>query len=152
MGNQYTWRNKRADSDFVTARLDRILASTSWLSEFDAAVVSHLAVQNSDHCPLLLSIPKVVGVSKKKKLFRFEAMWTKDDQCKGVIEQAWGMEGLGGSPMYRVMEKLKGCRASLVAWSRDRFGSLAVAIKAKRSLLQHLLNSTPSDLLGGGWS
>ena len=31
-----------------------------------------------------------------------------------------------------------------MAWSRDRFGSLAAAIKAKRSLLQHLLNSTPS--------
>ena len=143
-GNMYTGWNNKEDSDFVTTRLDRMLASATWISAFDGAVVSDLLVQNSDHCPLLLSIPEVVSVSKRKKIFRFEAMWIKDDQCKEVIEQDWGEEVAFGSSMFQVMEKLKGCRASLVAWSRERFVSLAASIKAKRSLLQHLIASTPS--------
>uniref|UniRef100_A0A2N9G552 Reverse transcriptase domain-containing protein n=1 Tax=Fagus sylvatica TaxID=28930 RepID=A0A2N9G552_FAGSY len=38
---------------------------------------------------------------------------TTDDQCKEVIEQDWGEEVAFGSSMFQVMEKLKGCRASL---------------------------------------
>jgi hypothetical protein len=106
-GNMYTGWNNKEDLDFVTARLDRMLASATWISAFDGSVVSHLPVQNSDHCPLLLSIPEVVSVSKKNKIFRFEAMWIKDDQCKEVIEQDWGEEVAFGSSMFQVMEKLK---------------------------------------------
>ena len=43
-GNKYAWWNNREDSDFVTARLDRMLASTTWISAFDGAVVSYLPV------------------------------------------------------------------------------------------------------------
>jgi exonuclease III len=143
-GNQFTWRNKRSSDDFVTGRLNRMLGTSSWISDFEGAVVSHLAVQNSDHCPLLLTIPTPQAITKKKKLFRFEAMWVKDEQCRGVIEQAWRETVEGGSPMFKVVEKLKCCRASLILWSKERFGSIAASIKAKRLLLQNLINTTPS--------
>ena len=143
-GNQFTWRNKRSSDDFVTGRLDRMLGTSSWISDFKGAVVSHLAVQNSDHCPLLLTIPTPQAITKKKKLFRFEAMWVKDEQCRGVIEQAWRKTVERGSLMFKVVEKLKCCRASLILWSKERFGSIAASIKAKRLLLQNLINTTPS--------
>jgi hypothetical protein len=99
-----------------------------------------LAFQNLDHCPLLLTIPDTVTPSKRKRVFRFEAWWAKDEQCKGVIEEAWGMSMMEGSPMFKVVEKLKGCRASLIGWSREKFGSLAATIRDRRVLLQNLID------------
>ncbi|GMY07171.1 reverse transcriptase, partial [Fagus crenata] len=98
---------------FVTARLDRVLASALWITEFEGAEVHHLARQNLDHCPVVLSIPGTTSSCKWKKMFRFEAMWTKE-----------------------------GCRASLIAWSKIKFGSLASSIKAKRENLQRLLDDS----------
>ena len=144
VGNPYTWRNKWDGSAFVTTRLDRMMASATWIEEFDGAMVTHMAVQNSDHCPLLLKILDGPQTQRKKKIFWFEAMWIKDEQCKEVIEQAWGDGVADGSLMFKVVEKLKSCRVSLIGWSRERFGSLASTIKAKREQLQQLFNETPS--------
>jgi hypothetical protein len=70
-------------------------------------------------------------------------MWIKDEQCKGVIEQAWNERALVGSPMFQVVEKLKSCRASLIGWSSGRFGSLVATIKDKRVHLQNLMHMSP---------
>ena len=41
---------------------------------------------NSDHCPLLIDThPSDVNALRP---FRFEAMWTKDPRCNGVISEA----------------------------------------------------------------
>jgi exonuclease III len=149
VGNTFTWRNNRDANAFVTARLDRMMASSSWIEEFVGAVVTHLAVQKSDHCPLILDIPDGLRVQRRKKIFRFEAMWVKDEQCRGVVEQAWGDVVGEGSLMFQVVEKLKGCRAALIGWSKERFGSLASTIKGKRAQLQQLVNDTPSGHSAG---
>ena len=44
-----------------------MLASANWFSGFDGSVVSHLAMQNSDHCPLLLTVPNAIPVTKRKR-------------------------------------------------------------------------------------
>jgi hypothetical protein len=142
-GPPFTWRNKRVEEAFVLARLDRVLASAAWISDFEGAYVHHLPVQNSDHCPVLLSIPYTGSIKKGKKMFKFEAMWTKEEECRGVIEATWGQAIAAVSPMYKVTEKLKGRRASLVAWSRVQFGSFASSIKDKREHLQHLMDEFP---------
>uniref|UniRef100_A0A2N9FA00 Reverse transcriptase domain-containing protein n=1 Tax=Fagus sylvatica TaxID=28930 RepID=A0A2N9FA00_FAGSY len=128
VGNSFTWRNKKDANAFVTARLD---------------------LQNSDHCPFILDILDGLWVQRKKKIFQFEAMWVKDEQCKGVVEQALGDLVAEGSLMFQVVEKLKGCRASLIGWSKERFSSLASTIKGKRAQLQQLVNETLSRHLTG---
>ena len=78
VGHPFTWRNKREakqnDETFVTARLDRVFASASWLDKYDGVCVSHLAMQNSDHCPMVLSLPDSHSTRKRKQVFRFKAM------------------------------------------------------------------------------
>ncbi len=145
VGNPFTWRNKkeahRNDATFATARLDRVFASASWMVLNDGACVSHFALQNSDHCLVLLSIQcsSAGQQQKRKRVFRFEAMWTLEEECSKVIDQAWNSEVLEGSPMYQVVEKLKRCRGSLIARSKVKFGELASTIKAKQVQLQNLL-------------
>ena len=149
MGKSFTWRNKKDANAFVTTGLDRMMALSTWIEVFVGAVVTHLAVQNSDHCPFILDIPNGLRVQREKKIFRFEAMWVKDEQCKGIVEQSWGDVVAEESLMFQVVEKLKGCRASLIGWSIERFGSLASTIKGKRAQLQQLVNSTLSRHLTG---
>uniref|UniRef100_A0A2N9FYX5 Reverse transcriptase domain-containing protein n=1 Tax=Fagus sylvatica TaxID=28930 RepID=A0A2N9FYX5_FAGSY len=69
---------------------------------------------------------------QRHRVFRFEAMWVKDEQSKDVVQQAWSLDTAEGSPMFQVFEKLKHCRVSLIAWSKERFGKLASRIKEKR--------------------
>jgi hypothetical protein len=142
-GNQFTWFKGKRDAVTAAERLDRMMATVSWILEFEGAVVTHLPRLSSDHCLLLLDIPPTSAVTKRKKVYRFEALWVKDDQCKGVIEQAWGSEVQDGSPMFRVFEKLKHCRVSLIAWSSLKFGNFAAQIKRKREQLQRLVIDNP---------
>ncbi len=169
MGQPFTWHKRRGDGqsdgsssvggnggDYngnAKARLDRILASSSWVPEFPGVVLTHLAMLNSDHCPLLLNIPNGPQVFKRKKTFRFKAMWIKDEQCKAVIDQAWSGMVEDGSRMLQEAEKLNRCRASLIGWSTDWFGSLASSIKAKRVQLETLMSGAvlrpqPSHIRG----
>jgi hypothetical protein len=62
-----------------------------------------------------------------------------EEECKEVIANAWNSEVVEGRPMFQVVEKLKGCRGSLIAWSKVKFGFLASTIKHKRVQLQNLL-------------
>ena len=108
-----------------------MLASANWFSGFDGSVVSHLAMQNSDHCPLLLTVPNAIPVTKRKKIFHFEALWTKDVRCREVIDQGWSSIVPNGSPMYRVVERLKSGRGSLINWCMERYRFLVATIKEK---------------------
>ena len=90
-GHPFTWRRKRFsshDGDCAAARLDRTLVSNTWILAFQGMGVTHLPVQNSDHCPLLVTLPDGLQGYKSKRMFRFEAIWTKDVQCYDVINQA----------------------------------------------------------------
>uniref|UniRef100_A0A2N9F0P5 Reverse transcriptase domain-containing protein n=1 Tax=Fagus sylvatica TaxID=28930 RepID=A0A2N9F0P5_FAGSY len=144
VGNKFTWFKGRRQAVTAAERLDRMLASVSWISEYEGAVVTHLPNLSSDHCPLFLEIPSANAVFRRKKLFRFEALWVKDEQCKSVIESAWGSEVQDGSLMFRVFEKLKSCRGALIAWSCTKHGNFASRIKAKREMLQRLVREDPS--------
>lgn len=104
------------------------LAGRVWWS---SGLVSHLAMLNSDHCHVVLSTPTTSLNRKKKKVFKFEAMWTKEDKCN-LIGQSWSSVVFDGSLMFQVVEKLKGCQVSLIEWSKIKFGSLASTIREKR--------------------
>ena len=72
-------------------------------------------------------------------------MWTIEEDCKEVIANAWNSEVVEDSPMFQVVEKLKGCRGSLIAWSKVKFGFLASIIKHKKVQLQNLLIAFPGN-------
>ncbi len=141
----FTWIKGRKGLTFKAERLDRMVASMEWINMFEGAKVVHLAKLSSDHCPLMLEFPQVLERVKGHRVFCFEAMWVKDEQSKDIVQQAWSLDTEEGSPMFRVFEKLKHCRVSLIAWSKERFGKLAGRIKEKRKRLQELSNATPID-------
>ncbi|KAF8408042.1 hypothetical protein HHK36_007182 [Tetracentron sinense] len=89
-GNTFTWCNKRSGEGNVRERLDRAMATSDWCFLFPFTTVKHLSCHTSDHSPLLLAFDKEAPkIARKKRSFRFEAMWIHSPECAEIIDSAW---------------------------------------------------------------
>nr|POF00029.1 hypothetical protein CFP56_41859 [Quercus suber] len=53
-----------------------------------------------------------------KRRFLFEAMWTRDERCREVVELAWNP--LGGDPSSPIMDRVKRCQVQLQSWNWNK--------------------------------
>ncbi|KAH7855081.1 hypothetical protein Vadar_021032 [Vaccinium darrowii] len=86
-GPKFTWRNRRTDEGLIMERLDMAFANSKWRETFDKALVFVENVVGSDHNPLVLNT--CFALKKVGKPFRFESMWTIEEECQQVISNAW---------------------------------------------------------------
>ena len=56
---------------------------------FPEASVHHLAMFASNHCMIVLYQKRKNPTRPAKRRFMFEAMWTRDERCRQIIENAW---------------------------------------------------------------
>lgn len=92
IGHPFTWSNNRGGNENLQERLDRFVATNAWKERFGGSSVWHLEKRKSDHLPLVVSIKERVGsmeIKRRKKLYRFEEMWLRDEKCIEVIIEAW---------------------------------------------------------------
>lgn len=95
MGQRFTWCNGRGGDQRTKLRLDWMVANEEWMSMFSKASVLHCSMSISDHCLLALSLKHRHPRKPVRKRFMFEAMWTRDDGCRDIIETTWDPLGLG---------------------------------------------------------
>nr|POE68984.1 hypothetical protein CFP56_41154 [Quercus suber] len=67
----------------------RMVANKGWMSMFPEASVHHFSMSISDHCLLALSLKRSQPRKPIRKRFMFEAIWTREEGCKDVIEATW---------------------------------------------------------------
>ena len=103
---------------------------------FPEARVIHRAMAALDHCLVKLSLRQWVQRKGIRKCFMFEAMWTREESCREVIEVAW--DPLNANPDVRIRDRLKSCQAHLQSWNRREFGNVNKNMKQKQSRLQQL--------------
>nr|POE74098.1 hypothetical protein CFP56_64342 [Quercus suber] len=97
--------------------------------------VRHLNYFTSDHRPILLSLDSNgENQRRRRKPFRFEAMWLTDPERNGVLSMAWACN-VEGSPMAVATKKVAKCKKMLKAWKRDQFGNVLQKIKKTKELL-----------------
>ena len=113
------------------------MATPSWFDIFPDAKVFHLTSSVSDHSPLTLRMALNMRKRKAKRMFRFEAMWLKDQGCEEVVQKAWedGMIGSTGSTLESCLEK---CRSSLEAWNKIVFGHVGRKVAELQKRLEWL--------------
>ena len=104
----------------IYLRLDRALANLEWIEKLGGMKAHHVVDLTSDHCALLIS-DSTTQRQIRAKHFHFEAMWTKNAECKTIIENSWGMDFDLSTP-EGVMSNLSGCAGELMKWSSKVFG------------------------------
>ncbi|XP_028075737.1 uncharacterized protein LOC114277953 [Camellia sinensis] len=119
-GAAFTWCNGRAGDGMIRERLDRCVVNERWLNSFPMARVYHLGGTSSDHLPILLDLEGVKAQMahrpKYRKLYRFEAMWLREEDCEGIITREWHQDSnLSGVEL--VSGKLRAVASQLQAWN-----------------------------------
>ena len=89
IGVAFTWSRRLGDRGWVRERLDRALVSSSWVTMFPKVRLHHVAASTSDRCMLVLKAPRARPKKhRRSKMFRFESIWLKDEQCEEVVFEA----------------------------------------------------------------
>lgn len=92
VGHPFTWMNNQGGEKNLHERLDRFVANAAWRYKYGYSSVSQLEKRRSDHLPLVVHIRHKMtprNVKNKWKLFRFEEMWTREEECGEVVEAMW---------------------------------------------------------------
>ena len=122
----------------VREHLDRTLVCLDWLTLFPNVRLYHVATLMSNHSMLILKTPQTgQREARRQKVFRFEAMWLRDEQCKDVVNEAWE-RGRSIGTQHQFTECLDECRRSLSTWNKTTFGHLGQKIAALQKKLQAL--------------
>ena len=137
-GPKFTWCNRRRGREKVRKRLDRVLCTEEWKALFPEVQVHHLVTASSDHMALSVRTSMLrTNTHKYRRPIRFEEYWTKFPECAQIIEEAWHTP-IEGTPMFRLSEKIKGCRKMLANWSRTMVRATPELIRDKQNHLQDL--------------
>ncbi|GAU19166.1 hypothetical protein TSUD_89310 [Trifolium subterraneum] len=92
-GHQFTWIKSRGTPHVIEERLDRAMASTSWLQLFPQVRLTNLLASHSDHSPILLQCKPIIRTQINHS-FRFENSWLKESDLEDVVVEGWGRENL----------------------------------------------------------
>jgi exonuclease III len=135
-GVPFTWDNRRGGEDFVQKRLDRALATASWLEWFSLSSVSHVLCSHSDHVPIMVQLDVSSSYHRPKRRPRkFEEKWALYPECEMIVQEVWAEVTVQGSPMYIVCEKIKRCRDRLFNWYKEISAKFHALIREKTQSL-----------------
>ncbi|KAL0451591.1 UNVERIFIED_CONTAM: putative mitochondrial protein, partial [Sesamum latifolium] len=106
----------------VRARLDREVANSAWVDRFLRYTVTHIAAYQSDHKMVILDMmqQRVLQRCRRTAQFYFDARWLQSEDCKKVIEAAWGNE-VNGDAHLILWKKIQQYRIELLRWKRLEF-------------------------------
>ncbi|XP_068340019.1 uncharacterized protein [Pyrus communis] len=133
-GPAFTWRGLRR-GDWVEERLDRVLTNEQWQQLWPNSLVMHGTATASDHCPIILN-SNLEG-PRGRKMFRFEAFWVAEEECKKLVEKCWDWRH-NGSCVNNWVRTLNDCRNRLSRWDRTNFKGRGYRIQDLLSKLDSL--------------
>ena len=136
LGHDFTWKNNRGGEDNVQERLDSVFATPLWRNFFPGSFVTHLSKRKSDHLPILLCMKGDINApktKKKRRLYRFETMWLRDEGCADIVATA--RERCGD-----ICSKIAHTSGQLSAWGRKKFGDFAKELKDCRGRMEELMS------------
>lgn len=107
---KYTWEKYRGQPNGVQERLNRAFANQSWCDLFRQAELKVMDVSTSDHLPIYIQLHTQVYVPKKRR-FKFENVWLKEDECRQVVINGWEE-----ARNKEIMEKVEYCGLKLQEW------------------------------------
>lgn len=133
-GDLFTWERGQTKK-----RLDHALCNIDWRLRFERVDIIHLPKFKSDHCPLLVNFDARRNLNRRRRPFRFEAVWLTHPSFNQLIQSNWRGEA-GNVPLL-----LKELQGILREWNHNTFGN----IFASKRLLMKKLQKIDRDLRRG---
>ncbi|KAK5826815.1 hypothetical protein PVK06_021747 [Gossypium arboreum] len=122
--NWFTWERGNLPETNIQERLDRGVATDSWLALFPDYQIRHLSHSFSDHCPLLINT-KCKDSRCVERRFKFEAWWVLEESFIGEVKSIWE------NSSEDLLNKLQRVKRGLQKWAvRIRYSR-----KAKKEML-----------------
>ncbi|KAL9686603.1 hypothetical protein QQ045_030996 [Rhodiola kirilowii] len=144
VGYPFTFSNRRMGEAEVKVRLDRVVANAVWRQVFPSSVVSHMHLYTSDHQLIMLDTERKF-VKRKKRFFRFEAMWLEHPKFAEAIDNFWNSSD---NNEQKWMDKLRCCSSFLKDWNTAVFGNVSRRIiKLKENLDEIKCSMRTEDLV-----
>jgi hypothetical protein len=113
-GYPFTWIKSRGRATVIEERLDRAMATSTWLMMYPEVKLQNLLASHSDHSPILLQNSPVVRI-QSNYMFRFENMWLKEEDVEEVVEDGWGRDR-----GVIVTDRTSRCADKLKRWGRRK--------------------------------
>jgi exonuclease III len=134
-GRQYTWAGPGDDPTYE--KLDRILVSTEWETQFPMTSVETRDRSISDHTPLVLSTGSSTHYPRTRP-FKFERGWLLREGFYAMVADIWQSENSGSSPLQRWQSKIRRLRQHLRGWAANVAGTYKKEKKAILDLLHKI--------------
>ncbi|KAA3478112.1 reverse transcriptase [Gossypium australe] len=139
-GRWFTWERGRQKSTNIRERLDRGVATITWIDLFPHYQVNHLSHSFSDHCLILLDTMGMDSTREpNSQNFRFEARWCLDSNFAALIRN-WWLEAEGTVP-----KRLEQMGSNMLKWTRVRNRDNKKIRNALEDRLKRLYNEEVSD-------
>ena len=122
-GPDFTWCNMQKGESRMFLRLDRALATLEWIDHYKDIKVHNLVESTSNHCALLI-FDATIQKHPNRRRFQFEAMWTKREECKDIIQEEWDGSQELNSPIG-IAARLSCCTENLSRWNKRVFGQIS---------------------------
>ena len=101
-GLPFAWNRGNNPATWKSARLDRALCNHQWRLWFEEARVGYLLQNNSDHCPLLISLCGNAPIQKVHRPFRFHAAWLTYENLAEYLSSKWEQN----TPLYPLLGRV----------------------------------------------
>jgi exonuclease III len=133
---KFTWTNRRSGPGHISARLDRFLLHSSFLTLGLYASSDILPSYTSDHKPISLTLSS--GENLGPIPFRFSPLWVSSEGFLETVSDSWSLPVIG-SPFFIWEEKLRRLKGDLKDWAKKQNSPIQERIKAQRDLSNHQL-------------
>ncbi|XP_074299769.1 uncharacterized protein LOC141630931 [Silene latifolia] len=120
-GAFYIWTNKHEHGTKVCSRLDRMLINVDWMDCFPDSYVHFLPEGLFDHCPGLIHFEG--EIHRRGKPFKYFNMWSLTPNYDNIVSTGWHREWKG-TPIFRVVQKLKSLKPDLKKLNKEQFGDI----------------------------
>lgn len=83
-GDPFTW--VRGNTVKI---LDRAICNFDWRIRFECVEINHLPKLKSDHSPLLINFEHRRNANRRRRPFRFEAIWLTHPNFNQLVNDNW---------------------------------------------------------------
>ncbi|XP_074265865.1 uncharacterized protein LOC141588318 [Silene latifolia] len=148
IGAYFTWNNKHESGSKIYSKLDRVFVNGEWLTSYPECFANFLPEGLFDHCPCLVNFK--VDESRKRPPFKYFNMCSLVEEFEDTVSQSWE-KNVRGSPMYRVVTKLKSLKKGLRDLNNKNFSDIENITRVTEISLEEFQVMLIKDPLNKEW-